>query len=54
MQVSAAIPEVSANAGKHHACVGGFAVGPEGERNRCVVISTIDNLLKGARRAAWR
>lgn len=40
------IPEVRANAGQHHVCVGGLSL--DTTRNHVVVISTIDNLLKGA------
>lgn len=40
------IPEVRSNAGEHHACVGGFSLDPQ--TGHLVVISTIDNLLKGA------
>lgn len=40
------IPEVKNIAGKHHVEIGGFAVSSVG--NRVVIVSTIDNLLKGA------
>jgi len=39
-------PWVSAIANKHHAEIGGFALAPGGKR--VVVVSTLDNLLKGA------
>ncbi|CAO3608341.1 unnamed protein product [Cunninghamella echinulata] len=39
-------PYVRDNAGKHFVRIGGFAVHPEGRR--AVVVTTLDNLLKGA------
>jgi N-acetyl-gamma-glutamyl-phosphate reductase len=39
-------PWVSAIAGRHHAEIGAFAVAPGGRR--VVIVSTLDNLLKGA------
>jgi N-acetyl-gamma-glutamyl-phosphate reductase len=39
-------PWVSRIAGRHHAEIGGFAVAADGKR--VVVVSTLDNLLKGA------
>jgi len=42
-----AIPLVRDNADMCHACVGGFSVNPNDPR-QVTVISTLDNLLKGA------
>lgn len=42
-----AIPLLRDNVKQHHGCVGGFAIHPD-DPTRLVVISTIDNLLKGA------
>lgn len=44
--VSADAPQVSANAGGHHVCIGGFSVSADGRH--AVIHVTIDNLLKGA------
>ena len=44
--VSAHAPQVSANAGGHHVCIGGFSVSADGRH--AVIHVTIDNLLKGA------
>ncbi len=46
LRVSSAIPEVAANAGRHHACVGGFQL--DGAGRYLVTFATLDNLLKGA------
>ncbi len=46
VQVSEEIPEVKANAGRHHAVVGGLTLGDAGQR--LVLVATLDNLLKGA------
>ena len=46
ISVSAEAPQVSANAGGHHVCVGGFSVSANGKH--AVIHATIDNLLKGA------
>lgn len=46
VQVTDAAPWVSAIAGRHHVEVGGFALAEDGRR--VVVVSTLDNLLKGA------
>jgi N-acetyl-gamma-glutamyl-phosphate reductase/acetylglutamate kinase len=46
VKVSASAPTVRQNANKHHVAVGGFTVDPQ--TGRAVIISTIDNLLKGA------
>mgnify|MGYP001828685582 FL=1 len=46
LRVSTAIPEVAANAGHHHACVGGFQLDAAGRY--LVAFATLDNLLKGA------
>ncbi len=46
VRVSEEIPEVKANAGRHHAVVGGVTLADSGRR--IVVVATLDNLLKGA------
>lgn len=46
VQVQDEAPWVSAIAGKHHAEIGGFTLSVDGRR--LVVVSTLDNLLKGA------
>ncbi len=46
VQVRDAAPWVSAIAGRHHVEIGGFALSEDGRR--VVVVSTLDNLLKGA------
>jgi len=46
VRVSDAAPWVSRSAGAHHVDVGGFTLADEGKR--LVVVSTLDNLLKGA------
>lgn len=46
VKTQAEIPYVRDNAGKHHACVGGWTLGSDGEY--AVVYATLDNLLKGA------
>ena len=46
IRVSADTPQVSANAGGHHVCIGGFSVSADGRH--AVIHVTIDNLLKGA------
>jgi N-acetyl-gamma-glutamyl-phosphate reductase len=46
VRVSDEIPEVADNAGKHHACVGGFQLDETGKY--LVAFATLDNLLKGA------
>jgi N-acetyl-gamma-glutamyl-phosphate reductase len=46
LRVSSTIPEVAANAGHHHACVGGFQLDDAGRY--LVTFATLDNLLKGA------
>lgn len=46
VQVLGEAPWVSRIAGRHHAEVGGFAMAADGRR--VVVVSTLDNLLKGA------
>jgi N-acetyl-gamma-glutamyl-phosphate reductase len=40
------VPWVSRIAGRHHAEIGGFTL--SGDGRRLVVVSTLDNLLKGA------
>jgi N-acetyl-gamma-glutamyl-phosphate reductase len=42
--VGAEVPEVVMAAGRHGACIGGFAT----EGHRAVLVVTLDNLLKGA------
>jgi len=44
--IQSGIPEVSANADKHHVTIGGVSV--DKATNRAVVCATLDNLLKGA------
>jgi N-acetyl-gamma-glutamyl-phosphate reductase len=46
MRIVDEAPWVSRIAGRHHAEIGGFALAPGGKR--VVVVSTLDNLLKGA------
>jgi N-acetyl-gamma-glutamyl-phosphate reductase len=46
LRVTQSAPWVSAIAGRHHVEVGGFSLADDGRR--LVVVSTIDNLLKGA------
>jgi N-acetyl-gamma-glutamylphosphate reductase len=46
VRVQEEAPWVSAIAGKHHVDIGGFSVSEDGRR--VVVVSTLDNLLKGA------
>lgn len=46
VQVVGDTPQVAANAGKHHAVVGGFGVHENG--SHAVIYATLDNLLKGA------
>lgn len=46
VKVIESIPEVRDNAEKHYATIGGFAVPKDG--SRVVIVSTLDNLLKGA------
>ena len=46
VRITEEAPWVSRIAGRHHAEIGGFAVAPGGRR--VVVVSTLDNLLKGA------
>ncbi|KNC80878.1 hypothetical protein SARC_06777 [Sphaeroforma arctica JP610] len=47
IKVTKDVPLVRDNAGKHHVCVGGFEVSAT-DPSRVVVVSTLDNLLKGA------
>ena len=46
VEVTGEAPWVSGIAGRHHAEVGGFTLSADGRR--LVVVSTLDNLLKGA------
>jgi N-acetyl-gamma-glutamyl-phosphate reductase len=46
VRITGEAPWVSRIAGRHHAEIGGFDIAPGGKR--VVVVSTLDNLLKGA------
>lgn len=52
VRLSAGIPRVAANAGRHFAVVGGWGVGEKSEQahpgKQVVIYATLDNLLKGA------